>query len=105
VRVLCVYASRCVPGTGTVSLFGAQMRFDLGQGFPLLTTKRVHWKAIVDELLWFISGSTNAKELSDKVGGLHAWMYDLPACLPTSAPSLPESRAPRSGTQTARKSF
>lgn len=48
-------------------MFGAQMRFDLSKGFPLLTTKRVHWKAVVDELLWFISGSTNAKVLAEKV--------------------------------------
>ena len=54
-------------GTGTISIFGAQMRFDLRESFPLLTTKRVHFKAIVDELLWFIAGSTNAKELSAKV--------------------------------------
>lgn len=50
-------------GTGTRSLFGHQMRFDLAKGFPLLTTKKVAWKAIVVELLWFISGGTNAYEL------------------------------------------
>ncbi|XP_039294718.1 thymidylate synthase [Nilaparvata lugens] len=59
-------------GTGTLSLFGAQMRFSLKNGvFPLLTTKRVYWKGIVEELLWFIKGSTNAKELSEK--GVHIW--------------------------------
>lgn len=55
-------------GTGTRSLFGKQMRFDLSQGFPLITTKKVHFKSVVGELLWFISGSTNAHELRDKYG-------------------------------------
>lgn len=59
-------------GVGTLSLFGAQMRFDLSNGtFPLLTTKRVFWKGVVEELLWFIKGSTSAKELSDK--GVKIW--------------------------------
>ncbi|XP_069679212.1 thymidylate synthase [Periplaneta americana] len=54
-------------GVGTYSLFGAQMRYSLRNGiFPLLTTKRVFWRAVVEELLWFIRGSTNAKELQDK---------------------------------------
>ncbi|AET42534.1 thymidylate synthase [Emiliania huxleyi virus 202] len=53
-------------GTGTVSLFGETMRFDLSTHFPLLTTKRTYWKGIVEELLWFIRGSTNANELAAK---------------------------------------
>ncbi|MNI02923.1 Thymidylate synthase [compost metagenome] len=52
-------------GTGTISVFGRQMRVDLSQGFPLLTTKKLHIKSIVHELLWFISGSTNIKYLRD----------------------------------------
>ena len=67
-------ATRLLPshaGTGTVSIFGAQMRFDLSQGFPLLTTKRVFWRGIVEELLWFIAGSTNSKALAEK--GVHIW--------------------------------
>lgn len=52
-------------GTGTLSLFGTQMRFDLSQGFPLLTTKKVHLRSIIYELLWFLHGDTNIKYLHD----------------------------------------
>lgn len=61
-------------GTGTLSTFGYQMRFDLKNGFPLLTTKKLHTRSIIYELLWFLNGDTNIRFLNDhKVSIWNEW--------------------------------
>src|SRR5690606_15559223 len=56
---------------GTLSIFGAQARYDLRKGFTLVTTKKVFWKGVVEELLWFLRGETNVRSLQEK--GVHIW--------------------------------
>ena len=53
-------------GTGVISKFGYQMRFDLNESFPMLTTKGVFWRGVAEELIWFLKGDTNAKHLNEK---------------------------------------
>jgi len=76
-------------GTGTISIFGHQMRFDLSKGFPLLTTKKVPIKAIIHELLWFIRGDTNLKYLAEN--NVHIWdEWPFKAYLTRSGKPMPK---------------
>lgn len=76
-------------GTGTISIFGHQMRFDLSKGFPLLTTKKVPIKAIIHELLWFTRGDTNLKYLADN--NVHIWdEWPFKAYLTQSGKPMPK---------------
>lgn len=76
-------------GTGTISIFGHQMRFDLSKGFPLLTTKKVPIKAIIHELLWFMRGDTNLKYLAEN--NVHIWdEWPFKAYLTRSGKEMPQ---------------
>ena len=65
-------------GTGTKSIFGHQLRFDLSKGFPMITTKKLHLKSIIHELLWFINGDTNISYLNEN--GVQIDDFPIPAC-------------------------
>src|SRR5258708_19748211 len=82
-------------GTGTLSVFGPQLRFDLRKGFPLLTTKKVHLRSIIHELLWFLKGETNIGYLKgNKVSIWDEWADDKGDLRPIYAQQWPHFRPP-----------
>ncbi len=87
-------------GTGTRSVFGHQMRFDLSKGFPLLTTKKVHFRSIVIELLWFLKGDTNVQYLQDNkvTFGMNGQLRNKPPALVVQRVSLGQFMATSGAT-------